>query len=70
MCNSDALTCLIKRLFQYLTKSVPYVTNLKLSLLKSLGWMKAPGRIHMHKIQSLEDYIESQNYFKHYLNTF
>ena len=34
------------------------------------GWMKAPGRIHMHKIQSLEDYIESQNYFKHYLNTF
>ena len=31
MCQSDTLTWLIKHLFQrdYLTKSVPYVTNLK-----------------------------------------
>ena len=30
--------------------------------------MKAPRRIHVHKIQSLEDYIRSQNYFSNDLN--
>ena len=31
------------------------------------GWMKAPKRTYMHKIQSLEDYIVSQTFFKHIL---
>ena len=32
--------------------------------------MKAPRRIHVHKIQSLEDYIRSQNYFKPFFKHF
>ena len=72
MCHSDLLTSLIKHLFQHDKSkiSVLYMTNLKLSLLINhyniTGWMKAPRRIHVHKIQSLEDYIVSQHYFKHF----
>ena len=80
MCHSDTLTRLIKHLFQqkFLTKSVLYVTTLKYSLPKSiilsLVVMKTPGRIHMHKIKSLQSQFQtlfqSVFYFKPFSNYF
>ena len=79
MCHSDALICfkasfsawVLNQICPIREKSkIKFAYKSLITSWKLPGCVKAPRRIDGDKIQILEDYIVSQNYFKPFSNIF